>query len=141
VLPNSGGEGSSMNGRNNAARILVALGALVLIAGALFHCIAAYPKVSIAVGASNLGVPLQGALRAVFLLVGWDWIVIAIILLISAFTVTKLRKLIVLFCGFALLVIAAVMLTFLGWFAGTDIILASALMSVCGGLLFRNSPG
>lgn len=34
-----------MNGRNNAARILVALGAMVLIAAALLHCIAAYPKV------------------------------------------------------------------------------------------------
>jgi len=130
-----------MNGRNNAARILVALGALVLSAAALLHCIAAYTKVSTAVNASNLGVPLQRALRTVFLLVGWDWIVIAIIMLISAFTVTKLRKLIVLFCGFALLVTAAVMLTFLGWFVGTDMVLASALMSLCGGLLFRNTAG
>ena len=114
-----------MNGRNNAARILVALGAMVLIAAALLHCIAAYPKVSPAVTASNLGAPLQRALRAVFLLVGWDWIVIAIIMMISAFTVTKLRKVIVLFCGFALLVTAAVMLTFLGWFVGSDMVLAS----------------
>jgi hypothetical protein len=130
-----------MNGRNKAARILVALGALVLIAGALLHCVAAYPKVSIAVRASNLGFFLQAALRTVFLLVGWDWIVIAIIMVISAFTATKLRKVMVLFCGFALLMSAAVMLTFLGWFVGTDIILASAVMSVCGGLLFTSKPG
>lgn len=130
-----------MNARNKAARILVALGALVLIAGALLHCIAAYPKVSTAVKASDLGAPLQGALRTVFLLVGWDWIVIAIIMLISAFTVTKLRKIIVLLCGLALLVTAAMMLAFLGWFAGTDIILASALMSFCGGLLFDSTAG
>ncbi len=128
-----------MNARNKAARILVALGALVLIAGALLHCIAAYPKVSTAVQASDLGAPLQGALRTVFLLVGWDWIVIAIIMLISAFTVTKLRKIIVLLCGLALLATAALMLVFLGWFAGTDIILASALMSFCGGLLFDST--
>ncbi|MGB0014728.1 MAG: hypothetical protein WBQ03_24250 [Candidatus Sulfotelmatobacter sp.] len=128
-----------MNGRNNAARILVALGALVLIAAALIHCIAAYPKVSTVVNASNLSAPLQRALRTVFLLVGWDWIVIAIIMLINAFTVTKLRKVIVFFCGFALLVTAVVMLTFLGSFVGTDMVLASALMSFCGGLLFRNT--
>ncbi len=128
-----------MNARNKGARILVALGALVLIAGALLHCIAAYPKVSTAVQASDLGAPLQGALRTVFLLVGWDWIVIAIIMLISAFTVTKLRKIIVLLCGLALLATAALMLVFLGWFAGTDIILASALMSFCGGLLFDST--
>jgi hypothetical protein len=130
-----------MNGRNNAARILVALGALVLIAAAMLHCIAAYPKVSTVVGASNLDAPLQRALRTVFLLVGWDWIVIAIIMLISAFTVTKLRKVIVLFCGIALLVTTAVMLTILGWFVGTDMILTSALMSFCGGFLFQNTAG
>jgi hypothetical protein len=130
-----------MNGRNKAARILVALGALVLIAAALPHCIAAYPKVSAAVTASNLDGTLQRALRTVFLLVGWDWIVIAIIMLVSAFTVTKLRKMIVLLCGFALLVTTAVMLAFLGWFVGSDMMLASDLMSFCGGLLFHNSEG
>ena len=63
--------------------------------------------------------------------------VIAIIMLISAFTVTKLRKVIVLFCGLALLVNMAVMLAFMGWFIGTDMVLASALMILCGGLLFQ----
>ena len=131
-----------MNGRNNAARVLVALAALVLIAGALLHCLAAYPRVSAAVLASNLPVPLQGALRTCFLLVGWNWIVIAILMLISAFIATKLRKTIVLLCGVALLVTTAVMLDFLGWFAGTDMILAAAVLSCCGGLLFQaENPG
>jgi hypothetical protein len=130
-----------MSGRNKAARILVTVGAFVLIAGALFHCIVAYPRVSVAVHASNLDALLQSALRTVFLLVGWDWIVIAIIMLISAFTVTGFRKVIVLFCGFALLVSAAMMLGFLGWFLGTDMILASALMSLCGGFLFQEAAG
>jgi hypothetical protein len=126
-----------MSSRNKAARILVTGGALVSIAAALIHCIAAYPKFSTAVSGSSLRAPLQGASRTVFLLVGWDWIVIAVIMLISAFTVTKLRRTIVLFCGFALLVAAAVMLTFLGWFVGTDMILASAVMSLSAGLLFQ----
>jgi hypothetical protein len=128
-----------MNSRNNTARILVALAAVVLVTAALLHCIAAYPRVSIAVSASNLSLPLQRALRTCFLLVGWDWIVIAIIMLIAAFAVTKMRKIIVLFCGFALLVAAGVMLAFLGWFLGTYMVLASALMSCCGGLLFRDA--
>jgi hypothetical protein len=118
-----------MNGRNSAARILVSLSALVLIAAALLHCIAAYPKVSTAVSASNLAVPLQGALRTVFLLVGWDWIVIGTIMLISAFTRTRLRGVILLVCGFALLVTTAVMQGFLGWFVGTDMVLTAAVMS------------
>jgi hypothetical protein len=129
-----------MNSRNYLARILVALGAMVLIAAALLH-LSDYPKDLSAVSASNLGAPLQAAVRALYFLVGWDWIVIAIIMLISDFTVTKLGKVIVLFCGFALLVNMAVMLAFMGSFAGTDMVLASALMILCGGLLFQNTAG
>ena len=129
-----------MNGRNNAARILVALGAMVLIAAALLH-LSDYPKDLSAVSASNLGAPLQGAVRALYFLVGCDWIVIAIIMLISAFAVTKLGKVIVLFCGFALLVNMAVMLAFMGRFVGTDMVLASALTILCGGLLFQKYRG
>lgn len=128
-----------MSGRNKVARILVALAALVLIACALVHCIAAYPGFATAVSGSTLVAPLQAGSRAVFLMVGWDWIVIAIIMFIHAFTVTRLRKMIVLLCGFALLVSAAVALGFLGWFVGSDMILGSALLSLCGGLLIQNA--
>jgi hypothetical protein len=47
----------------------------------------------------------------------------------------RIRKAIVLFCGFALLVEAAVMLAFLGWFVGSAMTLASALLILCGGVL------
>ena len=77
-----------MSGRNKAARILVAIG-IVLFASAALHSLAAYPRVSTALGASNLNARLQEPLRAVFLLVGWDWIVIAIVALLAAFTETK----------------------------------------------------
>jgi len=129
-----------MNSRDYLARILVASGAMVLIAAALLH-LSDYPKDLSAVSASNLGAPLQRAVRSLYFLVGWDWIVIAIIPLISAFTVTKLGKVIVLFCGFAVLVNMGVMLAFMGWFVGTRMVLASALMILCGGLLFQNTAG
>jgi hypothetical protein len=128
----------SMNGRNNAARLLVSLGALVLIAAALLH-LSDYPKDLRAVSVSNLGAPMQREVRCLFLLVGWDWVVIAITMMISAFTVTEVRKVIVLFCGSALLVTLAVMLALMGWFRGIAIILASALTILCGGLLFQDT--
>jgi hypothetical protein len=128
-----------MNGSNNAARILVALGAVVLIVAALLY-LSAYPRDLGAVNASNLGARLKGSVCALFFLVGWEWIVIAIIMLISAFNVT-LFKVIVLFCGFSLLVTIAVMIAFIGWFVGTGLVLASALMILCGGLLFHNTAG
>lgn len=126
-----------MNSRNKTAQVLVVLAALVLVSAALTHCLAAYPGVAIVVSASNLSPLLQKALRACFLMVGWDWVVIAVIMLISAFTATKLRKWLVLFCGFALLVTATVALAFLGWFVGTDMIVASAVLSCGAGLLFE----
>jgi hypothetical protein len=79
-----------MNGRRKAARVLVAFGSVVLLAGAALHSMLAYPSVSAALAASNLSHSLQSAMRAVFLLVGWDWIVIAMIVLFAGFTETML---------------------------------------------------
>ncbi len=124
-----------MNGRGKVAKFFATLGCLVLLAGAVLHLIAAYPRVSFGLARSNISPGLQSALRTVFLLVGWDWIVIAVIVLIAVSAATSLRKVIVLFCGLALLVDAAVMLAFIGWFVGAVMILASALLILCGGSL------
>jgi hypothetical protein len=35
----------------------------------------------------------------------------------------------------------AVMLAFMGWFWGCGVVLSSALMILCGGLLFQNTAG
>jgi|SRR5579862_693085 len=129
-----------MNRRNYAARILVAFGAVVLIAAALLH-LSDYPKDLSAVSASNLRPGLKGGVRDLYFSYGWDSIVIAIIMLICAFTVTKLGKVIVLFCGFALLVDVAMTLEFMGWFAGPGMVLVSGLAALCGGLLFQNTAG
>jgi hypothetical protein len=127
-----------MNGRNKAARILVSLGGMVLIAAALIH-LSDYAKDMRAVSASNLSFSMQNEVRSLFLLVGWHWLVVAIIMLISAFFMKELPKLIAWCCGFAILVTLAVILEFMGWFWGCGVILSSALLMLCGGLLFQNS--
>jgi len=123
-----------MNARSAASRWLVGAGCLVLVAGALLHLIAAYPKVSPAVLASNLNPSLQSALRSVFLIIGCHWIFLAAIAMVGAFSRTSARRTIVLLCALALFVDAALMASFLGWFMGTAMILASALLILCGGL-------
>ncbi len=128
-----------MTRRNKAGRILVTIGSIVLFASAALHSVAAYPRVAPALSASNLNAPLQAALRAVFLLVGWDWMVIGIVALIAAFTETKLRKVLVLFCGVAVLVETGLTLHFMGFFIGNEMIGSAALLLVCGGLLFAPS--
>jgi hypothetical protein len=128
-----------MNGRRKAARVLVAFGSVVLFAGAALHSILAYPIVSAALAASNLSHSLQSALRAVFLLVACDWIAIAIIVLIAGFTETMLRRIVILFCGAALLVQTGIMLRFLGWFTGSEMIVAAGLLIVSAGFVFAPS--
>ena len=130
-----------MNRGNKAGRILVALGAIVLFASAVLHSVGAYPKVSSAMSASNLSARLQGPLRAVFLLVGWDWIVVAVVALVAAFTETKLRKVLVLLCAVAVLVEAGITLAFIGVFLGNEMIGSAALLILCGGLLFQDTAG
>jgi hypothetical protein len=129
-----------MNGRNKAARILVALGALVFIAAAFIH-LSDYTKDMSVVSASNLSVSMQNEVRSLFLLVGWHWLVVAITMLIGAFIMKELPKLIVLCCGLALLVTLAVILGYMGWFWGCAVILSSALLVFCGGLLYQNPAG
>ena len=127
-----------MKRRNNAARVLVTIGSIVLFASAALHSLAAYPKVSAALSASNLNARLQRPLRAVFLMVGWDWIVIAIVALLAAFTETRLRKILVLCCGVAVLVETALTLVFIGVFLGNEMIGTAAVLLIVGGLLVQN---
>jgi hypothetical protein len=128
-----------MNTRNKTARILVVVGALVLFASAALHTVAAYPRLSAALAASNLNSSLQSALRAVFLLVGWEWIVIAAVALLAAFNESKLRKILVLLCGVAVLIETAITLRFIGVFVGNEMIGSAAVLLIIAGLLFDSA--
>jgi hypothetical protein len=129
-----------VKGRNRAGRTLVAIGSIVLFASAAIHWFGPYPGLSKALGASSLNVPLQEALRATFLLLGWDWIVIAIVALLAAFTETKLRKILVLFCGLAVLAETVLTLVFIGVFVGNELIGSAAVLLIVGGVLIQNGP-
>lgn len=127
-----------MNARNNAARVLVILGAFVLFAAAALHFVA-FSRVSPVLNASNLSPALKPAFRVIFLSIAWHWIVIAIVALIAGLSQTRLRRVLVLFCGLALLFEAAAGASMMGFFIGNEMIGAAALLLVCGGLLFDQS--
>jgi hypothetical protein len=124
-----------MNGRSTVARILVALGAIGWFATAVLH-LKDYPKDTAKL--SSLSAGLQAGFRTIFLMVGWDWIVVAVVALLAAFTETTLRKVLVLFCGVAGLVQAALALTLMGVFLGTELMFPAAILLIVGGLLFRS---
>ena len=129
-----------MSGRNEAARVFVILGSVVLFASAALHCFAGYSKVFQALTTSNLNPGLQAAFRVVFLSLGWHWLLTAIVALLAGVTETRLRKMLVLLCGLAVLLEAGVGASMMGFFIGNEMIGAAALLLVCGGLLF-DQPG
>ena len=124
-----------MNKRQTIARVLVGLGCLNMLAGAMLHLLAGYPRVKSFLAASNLSAAMQEAMRAVFLMIGCMWIMVVIVTLIAAFTKTRIRKAIVLFCGLALLAQIPIWVHFMGWFIGNEMFLVSAMLIAGGGLL------
>jgi hypothetical protein len=118
-----------MSGRDKAGRVFVVLGSVVLIASAALHCFGGYRMLSLALSASNLNPGLQAALRVVFLSLGWHWVVAAIVALLAGLTETRLRKILILLCGFAMM----------GFFIGNELIGSAAVLLICGGLLVEKS--
>lgn len=124
--------------RQRTARILIGLGCLILLVGSILHLIAGYPRVSAALATSNLSEDFKNALRAVFLMIGWTWIVIAIVTLMAAFSRSQTSKPMILFCGLALLLQIPIWVFLMGWFVGNEMFVLGAVLIVCGGLL---APG
>lgn len=124
-----------MSKRQLVARLLVGLGSLNVLVGAGLHLFAGYPIASAALGASNLSPLLANAMRAVFLMIGMTWIVIAVVTLIAAFTRTRIQKTLVLFCGISLLAGIPVWVGLMGWFIGNEMFLVSGVLIACGGIL------
>ena len=125
------------NKQQKTAQLLIGLGSLVVLVGAALHLVAAFPTVSAALTRSNLDEGLGNALRAVFLMIGLTWIVIAVVTLIATFLRAQTSKLIILFCGFALLLQIPIWVGLMGWFVGNEMFVLGAGLIVCGGLLFR----
>lgn len=128
-----------MDGRNKTARAFVILGSVVLFASAALHFLAGYSQGFPALNASNLNPLLKVGFQVVFLSLGWHWVVIAVVALLAGVTQTRLRKVLVLLCGLALLFEATAGAIMMGFFIGNELIGAGALLLVCGGLLFDQS--
>jgi hypothetical protein len=122
--------------RNSLARVLVALGSAAWFAIAVLH-LKDYRGDSAKLGALTASV--QAEYRTIFLMVGWDWIVSALVALLAAFTCTALRRVLVLFCGLAAMAQAALALALMGVFLGTELMFPAAALFILGGLLFVQS--
>ena len=65
---------------------------------------------------------------------------LAVVTLIAAFTQTRIRKVLVLFCGLSLLAEIPVWVALMGWFIGNEMFLVSGILITLGGFVFPPSP-
>ena len=125
--------------RRTVSRILVTLGCVVLLVAAVVHFLV-YPKFSApAVHASNLPVALQSIFEIAFLSMSWNWIVLALIVLVVTFGEARLRKPIALICGFAVLIQAVFTVPMVGFFMGNEMIGGASLLIIIGCFLSHGS--
>jgi glucose-6-phosphate-specific signal transduction histidine kinase len=129
-----------MNKRQIVAQSLVGFGSLIMLVGAGLHLYAGYPLASTALAASNLTLLMANAMRAVFLMIGLTWITIAVVTLIAAFTQTRIRKPLVLFCSLSLLAAIPIWVRLMGWFIGNEMFVLSGVLVAFGGFLLPPSP-
>jgi hypothetical protein len=125
-----------VSARDSAARLLVVLGAIALFATAVGH-LRDYGKDTLR--ASVLSASMQEVFRAMHLLVGWQWIVLAMIALLAVIGEMRLRRVFVLLCGVAVLVEATLTLAQMGVFLGTELMALAAILMIGGGVLFTSS--
>jgi hypothetical protein len=123
--------------KQRTAQILIALGSLILLVGSALHLAGGYPIISSALAKSNLDGGTRNALRAIFLMIGLTWIVVALVTLVAAFAITRTSKAVTLLCGFALLLQVPIWMHLMGWFVGNEMFLLGSGLIVSGGLWFR----
>jgi hypothetical protein len=125
-----------VSGRDAAAKVLAVAGALALLATAAGH-LKDYEKDTLR--AAVLRPSMQAAFRAMHLLVGWQWIVLAMVALLAMSAETNLRAVLILFCGFAVLIEAALTFVNMGVFLGTELMILAAILTIGAGALFASS--
>ncbi len=118
------------------SRWLIIGAGIVLVATAALHT-AGYPSVSSTMLASGLNADLVAALRALWLMFSAQLVVLAIVVILARSVPGGKR--IVLACALIPAVDAALLLRFVGVFAGTLGLAMATVLLVLGGLLWQES--
>jgi len=121
-----------MTGRIPLHRWFAIAGAGVLVATAAIHA-AGYGSVSAAVGAGGVNPELAPALRAVWLMVAFHLVILAIIVVVASGAARG--KHIVLVCALMPAADAVLLFRFVGVFVGTIDMVAATVLLVLSGLI------
>jgi hypothetical protein len=125
-----------MQTRRRVAQAIASLGSLILIAGAGLHSVLGSRVIFGALQGTTMPQDIIRGLKAVWLVVGWHWIVMGVVALVAAFVRTAPHRAILLLCGIIALADAAGIYAALGIFIGNEMIFASAVAFLAAAALF-----
>jgi hypothetical protein len=115
-----------MKNRKRSAQALAILGAVAMLVSAAFHGTLGYEGVVAALSQKGVDPTIVAALKAIWLIVSWHWLAIAILVLASSFGRTAPWRVVLLVCGIAVIGDA------LGAFAAIGIFVGDELLAVAG---------
>jgi hypothetical protein len=130
-----------MQTRRRIAQGLVILGSAVLFLSAAFHGLLAYPQIVNAITGKVADPFVVGALKSIWLIVSWHWIVIGVIALVASFGPFAPRKVILSLCGLAAIVDAVAAFVGVGLFAGDASLTVAGIAILAGAALFPTDGG
>ena len=122
--------------RKQIAQGFVILAALFLFASGAFHAYGGVIGVFPALRSSNLSPAVVAAVRVIWLIVSYHWILLGILVLIFAFSRNTPRRLLLLLSGLIPLVDAAGAYYAAGLFIGVELLAAAAGLLLLAALLF-----
>jgi len=119
--------------------VLVAAGAVVLLATAAFHA-SGHGDVARQAAASSLEPFLAAALPTLWLFFSWHLAAVALGVVASLFAAAATTRAVALGCGFVAAVDFLWVLSLAGFFAGTALLVLASLLLLAGGLSLGLSP-
>jgi hypothetical protein len=125
-----------MKNRKRSAQALAILGAVAMLVSAAFHGTLGYQGMVGGLAGKGVDPIIFAALKAIWLIVSWHWIAIAILVLASSFGRTAPWKVILSVCGIAVIGDALGAFAAIGAFVGDELLAIAGVSILAAAALF-----
>jgi hypothetical protein len=125
-----------MRNRKITAQALAALGSVLLLVSAALHGTLGYQGIVTALSEKAVDPTAVAALKAIWLIVSWHWIAIALLVPAVLFGRAAPRKVILVICGLAVIGDAVAGYSAIGLFIGDELLAVAGLAILSAAALF-----
>jgi hypothetical protein len=125
-----------MKNRKRGAQALAILGAVAMLVSAAFHGTLAYRAIVAALSGKGVDLAIVAALKAIWLIVAWHWLAIAVLVLAASFGRTAPWRAVLSVCGIALIGDALGAFAAIGAFVGDELLAIAGVSILAAAALF-----